>query len=136
MITFSLILKVRNVELFIQLGLIQFFLSIISGSLSRNERIRRALRHQNLEERRDHPGWWCGMHDDWKACPGSTQQTTIPCPITFVLSNHGKYFFSLSLSLSLYLSPFFGFHWLWPLEQAHKYSCESIWFVKMSIFLF
>lgn len=135
MITFSLILKVRNVELFIQLGLIQFFLSIISGSLSRNERIRRALRHQNLEERRDHPGWWCGMHDDWKACPGSTQQTTIPCPITFVLSNHGKDFF-FSLSLSLYLSPFFGFHWLWPLEQAHKYSCESIWFVKMSIFLF
>lgn len=46
------------------------------------------------------------MHDDRKARPGFTQQTTIPCPITFVLSNHGKDFLSLSLYLAVpFLAP-------------------------------
>ena len=30
------------------------------------------------------------MHDDRKTGPRPPQQTTIPCPTTFMFSNHGK----------------------------------------------
>lgn len=60
------------------------------GDAGREERYRRAVRDQDLEEGYHHPGRRRGMHHGRETCFGVVHQAAIPCPTTLLLPNHGS----------------------------------------------
>lgn len=62
-----------------------------TGDARRAQRLRWAVRSEDLEEGCGDSGWWCGMHYGGEESSRSLWQTTLPHPAPLLLSDHGTH---------------------------------------------
>ena len=69
---------------------VQVALRLPAGDAGRPEGDRGAVRHQDPEEGRGHPGRRCGMHHGGEAGAGPARQATVPDAAALLLPDSGE----------------------------------------------